>query len=665
MAGTAVVPMTPPDAAGEPPAASAMPVHLLVSAAAAGLSLGTLVWLVCTSTMAGPLPLLYAALIAFGVSSLVWAFVQFWYADALASWMALATAGVLLAVGGTALLVYRFATPADGLPLIGFVLCYAGLGWLVGWLRQQGWALAWGKWLLLAGAVVGLVAALTLPHVRGAGYLALLGVIGFAVLLMIPVGLNLASEDAMHAVTKLGLGTLPGPLAKITVRSAVVFGAGLVLAGAVIVAAEVAGHSWKVAALATLIALALMAAIVSDTHLDIAMVIAALALLAAAPPQEAVPAKLDPGAGQSVLVALGDSYMSGEGAARFYAGTDDGGGNECRRAPTAYAALAAGPGQRFDHVTFLACSGARTYNVIGSTDDSQARPQPGEGKTQVDQLLDIKAAHPSFKPRLVIVSVGGNDAGFATIGEACLAPGNCATQRQLFEDLLPEVRRSLVATYASIEKALPGVPIVAVPYPQPIAAGSACNGLPLSKSERAFISDFVEELDGVIHKAADDSGLYFMDTMEGALASAHRQLCDPQNHGHPGIYPVTLASVSGLANQRFSPLKWTHDSLHPNALGHAALLATFNKWLADHPVSAPATTHAPSVTATPPTDPPCSFSASGSSNCQTQTRAWELRQTAGLWPWGIAVLAGLIAVWLVSVAVLGLRRSYVLRADAG
>jgi hypothetical protein len=36
--------------------------------------------------------------------------------------------------------------------------------------------------------------------------------------------------------------------------------------------------------------------------------------------------------------------------------------------------------------------------------------------------------------------------------------------------------------------------------------------------------------------------------------------------------------VAGDADQRFNPKNWYHNSLHPNALGHEAMLKVFEDW---------------------------------------------------------------------------------------
>lgn len=636
--------------------------HQRVSTGALTLSVVLLIIVICAATLAWPLPLLSLALILYLLCSLVRAVVQFWFENVLPGWAFLI--GCVLIGLGLITALFWLRTKADALPIIFVVLIYAGLGWVVHWLRHQTTILGWGKWIFVIGALTLAGSSLWVTQASGWLYVVLLGFIAIALLLIVPIGLNLMSEAALWHLAKRAPWKVSVPvfgLRHVDTKRATLaaIAAGTVLPLIAIVVVAIFGHSWTPVLIATGVALVLMVAIASDSHLDIALVIAALVLVSSAPPQVDEPEWLDHGTGTSALIAMGDSYMSGEGASRFYTGTDDGGKNECRRAPTAYAVRAGKEGGHFDAVTFLACSGARTYNVIGSKDGKGTEVQTGEPATQVDQLQDILTKNRQFRPKLVLVSVGGNDAGFATIGETCLSAGNCDTQEPLFEGNLPAVHDALLTTFASIRSALPTVPIVAVPYPQPIMLETSCNGLPLSKSEREFISRLVFKLDDAVSRAAAEAGVWYLDTMQGALASQHLQLCDPQNHGHPGINQVMLRSVGGLASQRFSPAKWIHNSLHPNERGHGAMLQTFNAWLDDHPNLAPRVPTKPGSSdpdAILEPDPPCSFTALGAMNCQTQAREWHVRQIVGLWPWAFDLIAGLAGLWLLSVGVLSLRR---------
>jgi hypothetical protein len=113
------------------------------------------------------------------------------------------------------------------------------------------------------------------------------------------------------------------------------------------------------------------------------------------------------------VVALGDSYISGEGARAFFAGTDDR-RNKCRRAPTAYPYVVA---QRLGwRLTFVACSGARTEDILTKPQYANFPENVYGAKPQAQVLKDTKDAN------VVLLSIGGNDAAFGEIGQGCARP---------------------------------------------------------------------------------------------------------------------------------------------------------------------------------------------------------------------------------------------------
>jgi lysophospholipase L1-like esterase len=563
------------------------------------------------------------------------------------------SASALTALGVAVLVLHLAGVPGDALPLVGSVLLLLGLGWFV-----EAWRgadpsgprtalLWWGVALLALTAVTAGVAAAVLPGAKGGLYLGLVIALGVALLVALPLGLNVLSEWGVRRLRVRNAAAGPGRL----VRAAPV-----VIALVVVFFVWLVNRDWVLTAILVGAVLVLLLSVVSNTHADVALVLAGLCLIAAAPVEHPGPEALTQAPGERVLVALGDSYMSGEGAGSYYKGTDDGGGNECRRSPATYAVGVATADRRFDRVVFLACSGARTYNVIPAAEPGPSRPQPGEPGTQIDQLRRLPSG---FHPSLVLITIGGNDVGFAVLGEACVAPGDCTDQSHVFDAGLPKVRQALIATYRSLRKALPpDVPIVAVPYPQPIAASATCPGVALTKSERDFIRGFVERLDTTVHQAADAAGIGYLAEMKDSLAARHLQLCD-RRKGAAGINFVDVESVNGLVSQRFSPAKWLHNSLHPNERGHDAMRATFTAWLDAHPELVPP--RAPTGPAPPPgaaaaeAEPPCSMTADATTtHCKVQLRAWELQQVRGQWPWLVLVLLALGLVWAAGIAAFSL-----------
>jgi len=317
---------------------------------------------------------------------------------------------------------------------------------------------------------------------------------------------------------------------------------------------------------------------------DIAAVLAALALMGVTPAsQDVKPAILSAKAAPTtksttgpVVVALGDSYSSGEGASRYLDKTNVAGGNQCRRAATAWPVLAA-QSLGANRLVFRACSGARARNIVGrATDDEQ---YPGEG-IQVDRAnKELRSVDENLDPALVMLSIGGNDAGFRQVGSSCLSLSSCNDDdvSKYFYGNLPEVEAALRSTYLAIAKKFPDSPIAVMPYPDAFAKEDGCVRAPLEAGDIRFVRDFTESLDATIAKVADETGLYYVAAMRSALTDSHLGLCDES--GTPGLNFLDLRGVGGAARDRFNPGNWIHNSLHPNERGHAALAAAFTGWL--------------------------------------------------------------------------------------
>ena len=156
-------------------------------------------------------------------------------------------------------------------------------------------------------------------------------------------------------------------------------------------------------------------------------------------------------------VALGDSYSSGVGTRSYL---ND--GSSCQRSVYAYPSLIAAA-KRYA-LNFRACSGATVADVTNG------------------QLSALSAAN-----AYVTISVGGNDAGFASVLTTCAQPSwlsNCigavnGAQRYIAITL----PGSLQTLYASIRAKAPNAKVVVVGYPgrqphihQPSVTGGAQPG---------------------------------------------------------------------------------------------------------------------------------------------------------------------------------------------
>jgi hypothetical protein len=195
---------------------------------------------------------------------------------------------------------------------------------------------------------------------------------------------------------------------------------------------------------------------------------AALFLGALAPAAHAAPPS-----GPTAIVSLGDSYISGEAGrwqgnsvdpapgndgtdracvpsgpacqvdkSRVYVdGTD---ANGCHRSDVAEVLSASVP---VDKRINIACSGAVTKNIFRAS--SGGVGQDGE-RAQADQLLDVARAN---RVKLVVLSIGGNDLGFASIVADCFErylskQGPCEPVEQ------PKLDAAVPKARADVEKAI-------------------------------------------------------------------------------------------------------------------------------------------------------------------------------------------------------------------
>jgi len=483
---------------------------------------------------------------------------------------------MLIAVGLTVFFLTKGRT--DGLGLLCLCGAFITAGHFLAELRSR------ERWKIGRGFIV-LVpvgAAVLLAVQLGTSQPGWLLVAGLA-LLVAPFGLTLLATDLVDG------GYVP------PVRGALAGIVGLVL-GAVWLALSGVDRHFVILISGALLVLIL--AIAADSQADVVLVVVVVAFVWSGFPRAAdldddvvatpISASSVDGS-QPVLVALGDSYMSGEGAKRFYEGTNKPGEplkNECRRAPTAYAHTvlrmpeAEGFGSR---LAFFACSGALGRH-LGEVGQHSGEPPGGPRATQLEQLkslLDTGAKVP-----LVLISIGGNDAGFSDIGIACVAPGNCVVRGQLWLNKLQDVATKVDSAYAKLRQVVGDeVPVLAVPYPEPINPDrTGCGYSLLEGQEHKFLSGFVRQLNRVVRKAATGHGFYYLGAMEDALEGPGLRICDTgSNQDNLGVNFIAISDTEGLADQLANPQAWLHNSLHPNERGHEAMAGVLAEWMKKHP----------------------------------------------------------------------------------
>lgn len=182
-------------------------------------------------------------------------------------------------------------------------------------------------------------------------------------------------------------------------------------------------------------------------------------------------------------VALGDSFSSGEGVEPFLAGTNTSGSNRniCHRSEGAYSKLLSGsPGVRLDMTGFRACSGAKTAQITGEWDDAVPDPVNLGEHPQIEAL--------SSSTKVVTISIGGNDIGFADFVKQCLfVDCSDSSMNESFFDAVDGLGSTLSGLYDDVLTEAPNATVYVIGYPQLFPDPSNCSN-PLGAGVMAFNS---------------------------------------------------------------------------------------------------------------------------------------------------------------------------------
>jgi lysophospholipase L1-like esterase len=324
----------------------------------------------------------------------------------------------------------------------------------------------------------------------------------------------------------------------------------------------------------------------------------------------ASPAAASPGSGPTAVVSMGDSYISGEAGrwqgnslttsgsrsgtdrawtgstydpSRVYGSTA---ANGCHRSDSAEVRAAGGIASALINI---ACSGATTRNVFRAANGGL--PYKGEAP-QADQLAAIAASH---DVDTIVLSIGGNDLGFADIVTKCATDyivwySYCHDDQQEVVDAkiggvmtnvatsVDEIRAVMTAAgYASSDYR-----IVLQSYPSPIpraadnryaeSGWSRTNtgGCPFWNRDSDWARDsLVPQLADRLEAVAAAKGAQFMDLRDVLQG---REVCAKASKQVSATAPAS-ATTSEWArwidqNQTQGPIQ---ENMHPNYYGQAAL----------------------------------------------------------------------------------------------
>ncbi len=281
-------------------------------------------------------------------------------------------------------------------------------------------------------------------------------------------------------------------------------------------------------------------------------------------------------------LALGDSFASGEGAGDYFQGTDEGPMvNNCHLSKNSYPFII---GQRLqlDRYHSVACSGAKTRNVIGPLNLIDDNLLEGTKDSRTNQVAphrrvlrnELGSWMPGYYPQkrfaeeyrsdVLTISMIGNDIGFADKVKRCLEPDTCYDTYEDRLEILREIRgkfTTLVDMYSQLlEASGPGTKVYVIGYPKiGISTGSCALNVRLNTTELEFADSLVSELNTVIRQATMRAGVLYVD-VENAFVS-HR-FCENDSH---------LVALNGLTVGNDIARIIGNESYHPNIIGHRLL----------------------------------------------------------------------------------------------
>ncbi len=240
-------------------------------------------------------------------------------------------------------------------------------------------------------------------------------------------------------------------------------------------------------------------------------------------------------------VAFGDSYSSGEGAedytdesnrGRERGSTDP--GNKCHRSNNAYATHVQTPGyslpnQQMQGVQgssweFVACSGARTFNVYN--EDLAGLPaqetQWDEGVVQLDQA----AVTPDVS--LATISIGGNDAAFGDVVKKCATNACLSDDYRPYDDIpfsewiaakVEAVRPRVAHTYQRMDAELPNTnaSVYVLGYPSlfpDTGDEQSCFKLKPWGGEQDYLREMGVRLDTILREEAEAAGFHYVSVLD-------------------------------------------------------------------------------------------------------------------------------------------------------
>jgi lysophospholipase L1-like esterase len=272
--------------------------------------------------------------------------------------------------------------------------------------------------------------------------------------------------------------------------------------------------------------------------------------------------------GAAGLLALGDSFSSGQGAG-LYDPRTTGHGNTCYRSAGAWPQLLANS-LALIRLPSLACNGAVTAQVLYSD-------HRGEFERRTSQLTRI-----SGDPDLITITIGGNDVGFAEVLRYCIL-GSCdrhynKPSGDVLDGRISKVANVLPGLYRRIRARAPRARILVVGYPRifplNVPGGEVRNCAAwelISPREVAYLNEKASSLNGAIDRAASQAGVDFVDISDAFKGRELR--CKGDSYVNP-------------LQRRWGIPPYRPSSFHPNAWGYVRLAEVVARQMRSFPFGA-------------------------------------------------------------------------------
>jgi lysophospholipase L1-like esterase len=298
------------------------------------------------------------------------------------------------------------------------------------------------------------------------------------------------------------------------------------------------------------------------------------------------------------VVALGDSYSSGEGASPFtgdfydyptdHPGLSDDGRdkNGCHRSTAAWprkltlmgnTATLAQREASWDPTLdfqFHACSGAETQNV----NDGGAGPNAFGINVagQFGEVSQISKGYLTSNTTLVTLSIGGNDTGFESILVSCYLLPNCESANDGYVKTMqdktdPSIRQTLDRIHVNA----PNAKIVLVGYPELFSNADCLSAVGIDGEEASSI-------DGLVAKARDMFESIASDFRNKGISVAFADpISDFYEHGICSASPYINGLVGTFSRSESFSLTapFSQQSYHPNTDGTTAYASAVQKTL--------------------------------------------------------------------------------------